>query len=203
MTKYINKLTGAELDYDKVHEDFERSLTWDHETDPEEFLMEAYEFEYEDWLVNQGIEEITVPDPVKPKKKTAKRKSSKKQIKTLQIPAQAYEAYRARDYRNNNYKLLEMNPPSVTEACIAAYGSEEGYRYFVEHCDIPPIDNPRAHYACFLVEYKVSSTPDKMEYLRLARIISSLAKWLHTKKVTVSRLPDLMAVCKSKLMKAA
>ena len=46
MTKYINKLTGAELDYDKVHEDFERSLTWDHETDPEEFLMEAYEFEY-------------------------------------------------------------------------------------------------------------------------------------------------------------
>ena len=46
-------------------------------------------------------------------------------------------------------------------------------------------------------------TPDKMEYLRLDRIISSLAKWLHTKKVTVSRLPDLMADCKSKLMKVA
>ena len=30
MTKYINKVTGAELDYDKVHEDFERSLLLDH-----------------------------------------------------------------------------------------------------------------------------------------------------------------------------
>ena len=46
-------------------------------------------------------------------------------------------------------------------------------------------------------------TPDKAEYLRLAQITSSLSAWLHTKKVTVSRLPDLMAVCKSKLMKAA
>lgn len=46
-------------------------------------------------------------------------------------------------------------------------------------------------------------TPDKMECLRLAQIVSPLAEWLHTKKVTASRLPNLMTVCKSVLMKAA
>ena len=46
-------------------------------------------------------------------------------------------------------------------------------------------------------------TPDKMECLRLAKITSSLSEWLHTKKVKPSRLPDLMAICKSELMKAA
>ena len=126
MTKYINKLTGAELDYDKVHEYFERSLTWDHGTDLEEFLMEAYEFEYEDWLLSLGIEKIEVPDPVKPKKKPIK--SSKKQLQKLQIPERAYSAYCASDYRNNSYRFLKMNPPSVTEDVITAYGNEEGYK---------------------------------------------------------------------------
>ena len=149
MTKYINKLTGAELDYDKVHEDFERSLTWNHETDPEEFLMEAYEFEYEDWLVNQGIEEITVPDPVKPKKKATKRKNSKKQSEI-----QARKNDKSDDdmeYRRWFYGLLTMNPPETTEALIAGYGSEDGFKDFVEHNDIPSTENARMHYASYLV----------------------------------------------------
>ena len=47
------------------------------------------------------------------------------------------------------------------------------------------------------------ATPDKIEYIRLAQIASYLTEWLHTKKVTASRLPHLMAVCKSGVMKAA
>lgn len=158
MTKYINKLTGVELDYDQICTNFENSLSWDGKTDPEEFLMEAYEFEFDNWLLNQDIKAINIPDPVKPKKKTIKCKSSKKQPQKLQIPEQAYKAYRSKDYRNNGYRFLEMNPPSVMEAVITTYGSEEGYRLFVEHCDIPSTDNARVHYAAFLSLYKVSST---------------------------------------------
>ena len=149
MTKYINKLTGAELDYDKVHEDFERSLTWDHETDPEEFLMEAYEFEFENWLVNQEIEEITVPDPVKPNKKADKRKTSKKQSKT-QIDKND-ESDDDMEYRRWFYGLLTQNPPEITEQLIAGYGSEEGYKTFVEHNDIPSAEDPRMHYAAYVI----------------------------------------------------
>ena len=47
------------------------------------------------------------------------------------------------------------------------------------------------------------ATPDKIEFIRLAQIASYLTEWLHTKKVTASRLPHLMAVCKSEFMKAA
>ena len=46
-------------------------------------------------------------------------------------------------------------------------------------------------------------TPDKLESIRLARIACALSEWLHTKKVTASRLPNLMAVCKSRFMNAA
>ena len=47
------------------------------------------------------------------------------------------------------------------------------------------------------------ATHNKIEYIRLAQIASYLTEWLHTKNVTASRLPHLMAVCKSELMKAA
>ena len=77
MTKYINKLTGAELDYEQVHNDFEDTLIWDGKTDPEDFLICSYEDDFEDWLLNHGIEEIEVPDPVRPKKKAGQRKSKK------------------------------------------------------------------------------------------------------------------------------
>ena len=64
MTKYINKLTGSESDYDKVHDDFEYSLVWDGTTDPEEFLIDAYEDEFEDW---QGIRVYDEPRSIKNK----------------------------------------------------------------------------------------------------------------------------------------
>ena len=150
MTKYINKVTSTEMDYDQVCNAFEQTLVWDGETDPEEFLMEAYEFEFENWLLNQGIEEVEVPDPVKPKK-VSECKSSKKKIKKLQIPEQAYEAYDAKDYKNNFYGMFTMNPPSVAEDVITGYGSEDGYRYFVEHNDTLSADNARFHYASFLI----------------------------------------------------
>ena len=166
MTKYINKLTGAELDYDKVHEDFERSLTWDHETDPEEFLMEAYEFEYEEWLVNQGIEEITVPDPVKPKKKTAKRKSNAKTENekvtvvfdnTISSLIRMYQEWSAGHYNAQEFGRIGLEVeqrmeehPEFVEEIILLYGSED-CAYYEELYDAPTIEEKRLAFAEDLV----------------------------------------------------
>ena len=148
MTKYINKLTGVEQDYDQVCEAFECSLTWNGDCDPEEFLIEAYEDYFEDWLSDHSIEAIEVPDPVKPKKK-AKRTSRKKQ--QTPIPIQNYGCYDAENQNSNYYGLFCINPARVAEDVITAYGSEDGFRFFVEHYSIPLTDNVRFHYASFLL----------------------------------------------------
>ena len=86
MTKYINKLIGIEQNDDQVRTAFECSLTWNGDCDPEEFLIEAYEDYFEDWLTDHSIEAVEVPDPVKPKKKATKGKANKK-VKSNRVTA--------------------------------------------------------------------------------------------------------------------
>lgn len=44
---------------------------------------------------------------------------------------------------------------------------------------------------------------NRMEHMALTRIVMELSRCLDTKKLTASRLPALMAVCKARLMDAA
>ncbi len=140
MTKYINKLTGAELDYDRVHGEFEESLVWDGETDPEDFLIDSYEDYFEDWLEEHGIEEIEVPDLVKPKKAT-KRKNKKNGPSDSELIASLIEMVRefyAHPYMNvrnepvtqDEYIHVEIfdkvsKKPEIAEKIITLYGSKE------------------------------------------------------------------------------
>ena len=144
MTKYINKATGAELDYDKVHEDFECSLTWNGDCDPEEFLIYAYEDDFEDWLVSHGIEEIELPDPPRPKK-TAKRKANKK-AKSRKVTAvcddtissfiQMFQEWHERECNAQELMRITLevsksleDHPQLVEETIALYGNEESAYY--------------------------------------------------------------------------
>lgn len=140
MTKYINKLTGVEQNDDQVRTAFECSLTWNGDCDPEEFLIEAYEDDFEDWLRDHNIEAIEVPDPVKPKKKATKSKANKK-AKSNRVTAICdntipsfiqmfhewhdgnYDAQELRRITLEVSKSLEENPLLVEEI-ITLYGNE-------------------------------------------------------------------------------
>ena len=166
MTKYINKVTGTEMDYDKVHEDFECSLVWNGDCDPEEFLIEAYENEFEGWLLDKGIEEIEVPDPVKPKKKATKRKTNAKnksnRVTTVcdnTIPSfiRMYQEWSAGSFDGKEFARiglevsmsLEKNPHLIDEI-IALFGEEE-CSYFEEMYDAPTLEEKRFAFAEDLV----------------------------------------------------
>ena len=51
-------------------------------------------------------------------------------------------------------------------------------------------------------EFTVCAT-DKMESILVAENVANLTLWLRTKYLTESRLPNLLAICKSELMKTA
>ena len=165
MTKYINKLNGAELDYDHIYESFVGSLEWDGKTDPEEFLMEAYEFEFESWLLNNGIEEIEVPDPVKPKK-TAKRKANAKakndKVTTVcdhTIPSfiHLYQEWSTCGCSAQELEriTLEVNSSMeenlhLVEEIISLYGNDE-CAYYEEMYQAPTLQEKRLAFATDLV----------------------------------------------------
>lgn len=162
MTKYINKQTGANLDYDQICIDFENSLTWDGETNPEEFLMEAYEFEFEDWMLTHGIESIEVPDSVKPKKVRAKKKNQGN-VCSVSLVGKPFPAVDPTEERAM-YHILEMNPSTV-ECVIASYGSEDESRRFIETATCNTFPDKRMYYAVALLarvaEYRVELTGTK------------------------------------------
>ena len=148
MTTYINKLTDAELDYEQVHGEFEESLIWDGETDPEDFLIEAYEDYFEDWLSDHKIEAIEVPDPVKHKKATKRKNkrngpSDSELIESLIEMVREFYAHPYMNVRNepvtqDEYIHVEIfdkvsAKPEIAERIIAIYGSANDCFAYLNH----------------------------------------------------------------------